>query len=141
MADIFIGSHDGKNVYQFPWLPPTFPEFNRTSKNEVFESYSNGDFNIIGAMNLLEFGLEGKLPITPSKYSFSKSNIGAYKIINLMHSSMSKKKPVRLIINRNPNPTIPTNLINVLVGVESMTWKEENDVVNYNVSFKEHRNV
>jgi len=141
MADIFIGSHDNKNVYQFSWLPSTFPEFNRTSKNEVFESYSNGDFNIIGAMNLLEFGLEGKLPITPSKYSFSKSNIGAYKIINLMHSSMSKKKPVRLIINRNPNPTIPTNLINILVSVESMTWKEENDIVNYNVSFKEYRNV
>lgn len=141
MADIFIGSHDGKKVYQFPWLPPTFPEFSRTSKNEVFESYSDGDFNILGAVNLLEFGLEGKLPITPSKYSFSKSNIGAYTIINLMARSMYNKKPVRVIINRNPNPTVPTNLMNILVGVESMTWKEENDVVNYNVSFKEYRNV
>lgn len=142
MADIFICSQDGKQVYQMPWLPASFPEFSRSSKNEVFETYNNGDYNNLGAMGLIEFNLEGKLPINPKDYSFSKSNVGAYKIINLMASSMSNKKPIRIIVNRNKNPYLPTNLINILVSVDSMTWQEiKNNIVAYNVSFREYRNV
>lgn len=142
MADIFICSQDGKEVYQMPWLPELFPQFTRTSKNEVFETYDNGDYNNLGTKGLLEFNLEGKLPINPKSYSFSKSNVGAYKIINLIAASMTEKKPIRVIINRNKNENLPTNLINILVGVESMTWQEiKNNIVSYNVRFKEYRNV
>lgn len=142
MADIFMCSQDGKQVYQMPWLPELFPQFSRSSKNEVFETYNNGDYNNLGAKGLLEFSLEGKLPINPKSYSFSKSNVGAYKIINLMAAAMSNKKPIRIIVNRNKNQYLPTNLINILVSIETMTWQEvRNNIVTYNVSFKEYVNV
>ena len=94
LADMFVCSQDGKEVYKMPWLPEYFPKFSRSSKNETFETYDNGDYNNIGSMGLLEFSLEGKLPITPKYFSFSKNDVGAYKIINLYKKLYFK--PLRL---------------------------------------------
>lgn len=140
MADMFICSKDRKEVYKMPFLPESFPEFNRSAKNEEFETFNNGTYNILGDTGLMAFPLQGILPAYSTKYSFAKSKVKAYVIINFLARAMRDKYPIRIIVNRNPNPELPEQLLNMLVSVEEMTWGEDKvGDIHYNVSFKEYR--
>lgn len=75
-------------------------------------------------------------------YSFAKSSINAYDLINLLNSGMSDKVPVRYIANRNSNLKLPVEITNMLVTVESLSWYEDRfGDVQYKVDFKEYREI
>lgn len=142
MADIFFSTLDRSTVYQLPVLPAQFPEMNRSSKNEEFETYNNGVYNLIGNMGLFTFPLEGFLPALNKNYSFAKNHMNPYLLINLWAGAMANKTPLRIIMNRDKKLGLPQEAVNMLVTVESMTHHEDKvgDVV-YSLSLKEYREL
>ncbi len=143
MADIYFSSLDRKEVYRLPALPQDMPELTRTAKNEEFESYDNGTYNLLGNVGLATFSLDSWLPEFPGKYKWAKSQINPYLLINLWHGAMVNKKPIRCIMERGKNPNnISEEILNWLVTVESMSWNENTlRDVKYKVDFKEYRDI
>lgn len=142
MADIFFSTMDRSEVYQLPVLPPTLPELNRASKNEEFETFNDGTYNIPGNVGLFNFEIERFLPALNKDYPFAKCKINPYLLINLWSGAMDKRTPIRIIINRNKGLGLPEEAVNMLVTVENMSYYEDNtgDVV-YKLSLKEYREI
>lgn len=142
MADIYFSSLDRKEVYSLPVLPKEFPELSRSAKNEEFESYNDGVFNLIGNMGLYTFSLEGFLPALDKKYTFARSKFNPYLLINLWAGAMAKKTPIRVVMNRKQGLGLPIEAVNMMVTVESMAHNEDKvHDVKYKVSFKEYREL
>jgi len=142
MADIFFATKDRSTVYQLPVLPPQFPEYSRSAKNEEFETYNNGIYNLPGNVSLYSFTLEGFLPAINKNYLFAKNKMNPHELINFWGRAMEEKKPIRIIINRDKVSGLPTEALNMLVTVEDMSHYEDKtgDVV-YKLSFKEYREL
>ncbi|KZL93559.1 hypothetical protein [Clostridium magnum] len=142
IADIFISDKDRTKVFQLPILPERFPEFSRAAKNEEFETWEDGVYTLIGNVDAIKFSLECWLPGMDKEYSFAKSKINPYDLINLMHNAMLEKNPIRYVANRNPNLKLPVEITNMLVTVESLSWYEDRlGDVQYKVDFKEYREI
>ncbi|MGE4272057.1 MAG: hypothetical protein AB7E31_04205 [Desulfitobacterium sp.] len=142
MADIFFATTDRSSVYQLPVLPAQFPELSRSASNEEFETFDNGTYNLIGNVGLVSFTLDGFLPAMTKRYTFARSKINPYTLINLWARAMADKKPLRVIMNRNRGLGLPEEAVNMMVTVESMSHYEDRvgDVV-YSLSLKEYREL
>lgn len=135
--DIYISDYERKTVLQLPIIPSEMPSLSRSNKNEEFETFSNGTYNIIGDVGLLEFALESWLPGKGKNYSFQRvKNINPNTYIDLLNSAMLNKKPVRVVIVRGDG----TFLINHTFSIETFEFKEDkkSDYV-YTITFKEWR--
>ena len=60
--DIYFKSSDGKESYQLPIPPKDMPEIQRSSKNEEFESYQDGNYSLLGNVTLNTFSIESCMP-------------------------------------------------------------------------------
>ncbi len=135
--DIYLSDLTRKTVLRLPILPPEMPTITKASKNEEFETFNNGTFNIIGDTGLMTFTLESWLPALRNKYPFAKvKNINPYKYIDLVNVAMRDKKPLRVIILRGDG----TYVINNTFSVESFEY-HENRIGNFQftISFKQWR--
>ena len=138
MADIWFSNQSRTRVYRLPFLPEEMPELSAASKNEEFETFDNGTYNLIGSKGLISFSLQGILPAYANKYSWAKSQLNPYLIIKLWDDAMYFKTPIRCVMERGESDEIK----NLLVTVESMSNNEDKvGDVKYNVSFKEYRQV
>jgi len=97
--EIYISNYDRTKVLQLPIVPSEFPTLSSDSKNEEFETYWNGDYNLIEKSGLQQFTLESWLPRDASKYYFCKSKINAREIIDLIENAKTNAEPIRIIIN------------------------------------------
>lgn len=133
MAEIYLSSSDRGRVYALPFLPESFPDLSRSANNEEFETYDSGTYNILGAPGLMEFTLEGVLPM--QSYPFAKSRVKASAIISLLEKAMKRKKPVRIVFAGKLRRSL-------LASVENLSY-HENKVGNiaYSAAFKEYRRV
>jgi len=142
MADIFFSDLERTQVYRLPILPPTMPQLSRSAKNEEFETYNDGVYNLPGNVGLLSFSIECFLPALNKNYTFAKSKINPYLLVNLWAAAMNSKKPIRIIINRNTNQMLPIQALNMMVTVENMTWFEDQvGDVQYKIDLKEYREI
>lgn len=135
MADIYVSTLDRKQVYQFPTLPEEFPVLSKTAKNELFETFNNGVFNLIGGAGLIEFSMGFMLPL--HEYSFNKCDFNnTQNIINLLLTSMVEKFPVRFIFKGEDD----ADYSNIAVNVEKFDYNFDKmlDVV-FSADFKEYR--
>ena len=135
--DIYISDIAKKTVLQLPIIPEEMPSLNKAGKNEEFETYSNGTYNIIGDVGLMEFTLECWLPAKDRNYSFQRvKNINPYKYIDLINIAMRDKKPLRVVIVRGDG----TFVVNDTFSVESFEY-HENKIGNfeYSVGLKQWR--
>ncbi|WP_253200822.1 hypothetical protein [Clostridium sp. CF012] len=124
---------------QVPVLPEEMPELNKTSKNEEFETFNNGIFNLLGSVGLVTFNLTRFLPQFGGKYSWARSKDDPYLLINLWIKAMHNKVPLRCVMMRGNKHGKP-EILNWLVSVEAMTWHEDRlHDVQYSVDFKEYR--
>ncbi|GAA0735863.1 hypothetical protein [Clostridium oceanicum] len=140
MADIFFSTLDRKQIYKLPVLPEEMPELSQSSSNEEFETFNNGVYNFMGNVGLVSFSIDSWLPAYPNKYKWVKSQIDPYLLINMWRKANLKKEPLRVIINRNKNDFLPTELLNWIVTIESISWHEKNNNdIAYNVSLKQYR--
>ncbi|WP_243124528.1 hypothetical protein [Clostridium sp. AWRP] len=141
MFEIYFSTLDRSEVYKLPVLPENMPELAKTAKNEEFESYDNGFYNILGNVSLITFPLEGFLPEYPGKYPWAQSQINPYLLINLWSQAMISKKPIRCIMNRGINKNnISPEILNWMVSVESLSQHpRRNKDILYKVEFKEYR--
>lgn len=154
MADISISSlENNEYVYYFPFLPENFPSFQRSGKNEEFQTFNNGCYELLGDVTQISFTLEGIFPGSGKKYSFKKSNSNSYDILNFISWSMHEKKPFRIIIYRDEIATDEESLkkdlskkksydelLNLIVVCESLTNQElRNGDIHYSMSLKEYR--
>lgn len=133
MADIFIASVDGKQVYKLPFIPQELPEISISSINETFETFNNGVFNLLSKPNPAEFSLSGKLPL--KKYAFRKSSVSAHSIINLLQKAQEKAEPIKVTIYRDNG----TKHVSMLASVENLKYSE-GVFLNYSADLKEYRN-
>lgn len=135
--DIYLSDLKRKTVLRLPILPPEMPTITKASKNEEFETFNNGTFNIIGDVGLMTFTLESWFPALRNKYSFAKvKNINPYKYIDLVNIAMRDEKALRVIILRGDG----TYVINNTFSVESFEY-HENRIGNFpfTISFKQWR--
>lgn len=135
--DIYISDKDKKTVLQLPITPEQMPSLSKASKNEEFETFDNGTFNIIGDVGLLEFTLESWLPAQGRVYSFQRvKNINPYKYIDLINISMRDKKPIQVVIARDNGTFVVNNTFSII----SFEY-HENKIGNfeYSLSLKQWR--
>lgn len=135
--DIYLSDIKRKTVLRLPILPPEMPTITKASKNEEFETFNNGTFNVIGDVGLMTFTLESWLPALRNQYPFAKTkNINPYKYIDLVNIAMRDKKPLRVMIVRGDG----TYVINNTFSVESFEY-HENRIGNFPfaISFKQWR--
>jgi hypothetical protein len=135
--DIYISDMDRKTVLQLPIIPEEMPSFSKSSSNEEFESFSDGKYNLIGDVGLLEFTLESFLPGKGKNYPFQRvKNINPDLYIQLINAAMINKKPLRVVIVRGGD----SFNINSTFSVETFEW-HDNKVgdYQYSISFKEWR--
>lgn len=137
--DIYFSSLDRTEIYRLPVLPEEMPEFSKSAKNEEFESFNDGVYNILGNAGLISFTLESFLPAKGRKYPFIKEELeDPYLLINLWSNAMNTKTPIRVVMYRNNK----TEIINTMVSVESMAWHEDKvGDVKYKIDFKEYREL
>lgn len=135
--DIYLSDIDRKTVLQLPILPEEIPSLTKSSKNEEFESFSNGTYNLIGDVGLIEFALECWLPGKGKNYSFQRvKNINPDDYIKLLDEAMNNKKPIRVLISRGDGTFITNNTF----SVESFEWHEDKiGDYPYSVQFKQWR--
>lgn len=142
MANIYFSTLDRKKIYELPILPEVMPELSKSAKNEIFETFNNGEYNFLGNNSLVSFTLEGWLPIYPNKYRWAKSQEPAYNFINLWSLSMNNKQPIRIVINRNKSSYYRQELLNWVISIEAISWHEINESdVAYKIDCKEYREV
>lgn len=139
--DIYFGTADGSETYQVPIPPTDMPELSKSSKNEEFESYQDGNYSIIGNVSLTTFTIDSWLPEYPNKYSYARSQINPYLLINMWSNAMDKKIPLNCIMLRGKNVNnISPEILNWFITVESMSWyPDKTKDIKYKVSFKEYR--
>ena len=119
--DIYISDKDKKTVLQFPIIPEEMPSLSKASKNEEFETFNNGTFNIIGDAGLMEFSLESWLPAKGRNYAFQRvKNINPDSYINLINNAMATKKPIRIVIVRGNGTFVCNNTF----SIESFEYNE-----------------
>ncbi len=58
MANIYFSTLDRKQLYELPILPEEMPELSKGAKNEIFETFNNGEYNFLGETSLISFSLE-----------------------------------------------------------------------------------
>jgi len=122
MYDIYFSDIERKKVLQLPIIPEQMPSFSKEGINEEFETYSNGTYNIIGAVGLKEFTLESFLTKKGRNYNFQKvKNINPDEYIALINDAMIKKKPLRVVIARREG----NYDINDMFAIESFEWYED----------------
>lgn len=130
--DIYISDLKRTKVLQFPVIPEKMPSFSKSAKNEEFETFSNGTFNIIGDVGLTEFTFESFLPKKGVNYSFQRvKNVNPYTYIDFINLSLKAKKPIRLIIVRSDK----TYVTNDKYSIESFDYTE-NKIGNFEFSVK-----
>lgn len=135
--DIYLSDYKRQVVLQLPIIPSEMPSITKASKNEEFETYNDGTYNIIGDVGLTEFSLECWLPGKNKNYDFQRvKDIDPDKYIQLIDTSMLNKKPLRVIIVRSDG----TYFLNNTFSVESFDWYEDkkSDYV-YSINFKQWR--
>jgi hypothetical protein len=134
--DIYISDIDRKKVLQLPIIPEEMPSFSKSSSNEEFESFSDGKYNLIGDVGLLEFTLESYLPGKGKNYPFQRiKNINPDLYIDLINAAMINKKPLRVVIVRADSFNI-----NDTFSVESFEWHDDKvGDYQYSISFKQWR--
>jgi len=141
MVDIYFSDLKRIKVYQLPILPEVMPELSKSAKNEEFETFNNGVYNLIGSMGLVTFSIDSFLPEFGDKYEFAKSKIDPYLLINMWSGAMRDKIPIRCIMQRGEKSN-NTEIINWMVTVESMVWFENRvGDIKYTVDFKEYRAI
>jgi len=112
--DIYLSDKDRKKVLQLPIIPAEMPTFSKASKNEEFETYDNGTYNIIGDVGLTEFALESFFPAKSKSYSYQRvKNIDPYIYIDFINLSMIYKKPVKVVITRNDGSYVVNNTFSI----------------------------
>lgn len=142
IANIYFSDLERTTIIELPILPTEMPDLSRSARNEEFETFGDGTFNLLGSMGLFTFTLDSFLPAFAGKYRWAKSQINPYVLINLWHSNMSNKTPIRVIMDRGERKDLPSELLNLAVSVESMNWHEDRTGdVKYTVNFKEYRSI
>jgi len=141
--EIYFSDLARDEVYQLPCLPPKMPELNKSAKNEEFETYSDGVYNIIGNKGLTTFSIDCWLPEYPHKYKWVKSQINPYSLINLWENAMSKKLPLRCVIVRGNNKNnISPIVLDWMVTVENYSQEiDEFKDIHYKIDLKEYRDM
>jgi hypothetical protein len=128
--DIYISDMERKTVLQLPIIPAEMPPFKKSSSNEEFDTYSDGKYNIIGDVGLMEFTLESYLPAKGRNYYFQRvKNINPDAYIALLNTAMINIKPIRVVIVRGDG----TFNINDTFSVENFEWYD-NKVGDYQYS-------
>ena len=138
MADIYFSDLNRTQVYRLPIIPEEMPDLSKSAKNEEFETFDNGTYNFLNTVGLVTFSIDCWLPQHANKYSFAKSQIDPYLLINLWSGAMVNKTPLRCIMERGQN----NEILNWMVTVENMNW-HENKVgdIKYKIDLKEYRSV
>lgn len=134
--DIFFADIDEKQILQLPFPPQNMPELAKTFDNQEFKSWGDGlNVNVLGNPSLVTFTLQGILPQYPDKYSYARSQIKPYDLINLWSLQATAHKPLRCVMTRPDGSCI----LSWQVTVESKNWYEEqNGDINYKVEFKQY---
>lgn len=133
MADIYISSLDGRQVYQLPFIPKELPPVETVAGNETFTSFDNGSFTKLVKPDPASFTLEGVLPL--KDYTFAKSHDSAQSIAALLRTAQANTEPVNVLIYRNDG----TKYLNTLASVEKVATSE-GVFMTYSFEFKEYRN-
>ncbi|MCB2310647.1 hypothetical protein LGL55_05860 [Clostridium tagluense] len=147
IADIYVCKSDRKKVWQFPALPPEFPTFSQESKNEIFSTFNNGDFNLLNGVGLISFSMGFMLPL--HDYSFNRcDHNNTQNIMNLLMTSKIEKFPVRFIFRGNEKDerlnvsSGNEDFSNILVSVEKFEYNfDKNLDIIFQGEFKEYRAV
>lgn len=138
MADIYFSDLSRTTVYQVPILPEEMPELSKNGKNEEFETFDDGTYNFLEKPGLVTFSIESFLPEYANKYSFAKSQMDPYLLINLWNNAMENQTPLRCIMERGDS----SQILNWMVTVENMTWHEDTvGDVQYKIDLKQYRSV
>lgn len=139
--DIFFSTLDRNEVYRLPMVPENSPELSKSAKNEEFESFNKGTFNLLGNAGLKTFSIDSFLPEFAGKYNWAKSQVNPDLIINLWEKAMDNSMPIRCVITRKKRKnTTSQEFLNSAVTVENLSYYiEKNNDIKYKVDCKEYK--
>ena len=126
--DIYLSVNNREQVICLPVLPAEFT-VSKPFSNEVFETVTQGELNLIGKAKLKSISWSSFFPSRDYPFLRDKSNT-AFGYAYLLDTWYSQKLPMRLIITETP--------INMACTIEdfSYTIKKDGDMY-YNITLSE----
>lgn len=126
--DIYLSVNNREQVICLPVLPSEFT-VSKPLSNEVFETVTQGELNLIGKSKLKSISWSSFFPSKDYPFLRDKSNT-AFGYVYLLDTWYSQKLPMRLIITETP--------INMACTIEdfSYTIKKDGDMY-YNITLSE----
>ncbi|WP_321994832.1 cell wall-binding protein [Clostridium butyricum] len=96
---------------QLPILPEQLPSLERSSPNENFTTYWEGDYNFIEKPGLMSFTLASWLP--SKTYGFQKAANKPQEYINLINNAMNNAEPIQILIISSDGSTYVNDFFSV----------------------------
>ena len=110
--DIYLSVNNRAEVLRLPVLPPEFT-VSKSRNNEVFETVSQGQLNLIGTHALKKISLSSFFPSL--HYPYLRHRIDtAFGYLYTIDTWYERKLPIRLIITDTP--------INMAVTIDDFTY-------------------
>lgn len=138
--DIYFASYkngDIDEIYQIPILPEKMPELTKASNNDVFETYNDGYYPLLGNAELVTFTLESFFPALDKEYPFWRGErVAPANYINFFSKAQRDKKPIRYVFGGQDGRALADEYFTV----ESFKWYiDKVGDVQYSVDFKQYR--
>lgn len=126
--DIYLSVNNREQVICLPVLPSEFT-VSKPRSNEVFETVSQGELNLIGRSQLKSISWDSFFPSKDYPFLRDRSNT-AFGYLYLLDTWYEQKLPMRLIITETP--------INMACTIEdfSYTIKKDGDM-HYSITLSE----
>ena len=126
--DIYLSVNNREQVICLPVLPSEFT-ISKPRSNEVFETVSQGELNLIGKSGLKSISWDSFFPVRDYPFLRDRSDT-AFGYLYLLDTWYEQKLPMRLIITETP--------INMACTIEdfSYTIKKDGDM-HYSITLSE----
>ena len=110
--DIYLSVNNRAEVLRLPVLPPEFT-VSKSRNNEVFETVSQGQLNLIGTQALKKISWSSFFPCRDYPFLRDRSDT-AFEYLYTIDTWYERKLPIRLIITDTP--------INMVVTIDDFSY-------------------
>lgn len=120
--NIYFANKDRTKILQLPIPLSKLPTIQRSSKNEEFETYSDGTYNLIGAVGLAVVEFDFWLTPKNKNYNFAKvKDINPDEYVQFLDAERLYKRPIVLVIAREDK----SYYINDTFSIDKFDWYED----------------
>jgi hypothetical protein len=131
LIDIYLSYNNREEVLRLPIFPMDF-SLGNSSKNEVFNSITIGEIQLLGLRGLSTITFSSYFP--DNEYAFTRNNsVYSWDYVRIIEGWLNKKAPIRLVIT--------DTLVNMACTIDSFEYgiKDSTGDLYYSLSLTEFK--